>query len=209
MEIRAQKIVVEIGGKYIFKDISISMEGNKMIAITGRSGCGKTTLLNCLGLIQNVKKGSILIDGNDTSAWNENDKTKFWHKSASFIYQDYGIIDNESVYYNVMLNKQKQKYKKVDELLNLVGLDGRGSDFASVLSGGEKQRLGIARAIYKNSEIIFADEPTASLDSKNKEQVINLLKSRKEAGVMIIIATHDERLISECDENINIELLKC
>lgn len=209
MEIRAQKIVVEIGGKYIFKDISISMEGNKMIAITGRSGCGKTTLLNCLGLIQNVKKGSILIDGNDTSAWNENDKTKFWHKSASFIYQDYGIIDNESVYYNVMLNKQKQKYKKVDEVLNLVGLDGRGSDFASVLSGGEKQRLGIARAIYKNSEIIFADEPTASLDSKNKEQVINLLKSRKEAGVMIIIATHDERLISECDENINIELLKC
>lgn len=209
MEIRAQKIVVEIGGKYIFKDISISMEGNKMIAITGRSGCGKTTLLNCLGLIQNVKKGSILIDGNDTSAWNENDKTKFWHKSASFIYQDYGIIDNESVYYNVMLNKQKQKYEKVDEVLNLVGLDGRGSDFASVLSGGEKQRLGIARAIYKNSEIIFADEPTASLDSKNREQVVNLLKSRKEAGVMIIIATHDERLISECDENINIELLKC
>ena len=209
MEIRAQRIVVEIGGKYIFKDISISMEGNKMIAITGRSGCGKTTLLNCLGLIQNVKKGSILIDGNDTSAWNENDKTKFWHKSASFIYQDYGIIDNESVYYNVMLNKQKQKYKKVDEVLNLVGLDGRGSDFASVLSGGEKQRLGIARAVYKNSEIIFADEPTASLDSKNREQVVNLLKSRKEAGVMIIIATHDERLISECDENINIELLKC
>ena len=209
MEIRAQKIVVEIGGKYIFKDISISMEGNKMIAITGRSGCGKTTLLNCLGLIQNVKKGSILIDGNDTTSWNENDKTKFWHKSASFIYQDYGIIDNESVYYNIMLNKQKQKYKKVDEVLNLVGLDGRGSDFASVLSGGEKQRLGIARAIYKNSEIIFADEPTASLDSKNREQVVNLLKSRKEAGVMIIIATHDERLISECDENINIELLKC
>lgn len=209
MEIRAQRIVVEIGGKYIFKDISISMEGNKMIAITGRSGCGKTTLLNCLGLIQKVKKGSILINGNDTTSWNENDKTKFWHKSASFIYQDYGIIDNESVYYNVMLNKQKQKYKKVDEVLNLVGLDGRGSDSASVLSGGEKQRLGIARAIYKNSEIIFADEPTASLDSKNREQVVNLLKSRKEAGVMIIIATHDERLISECDENINIELLKC
>ena len=208
MEIKAQRITVEIGGKYIFKDISISIEGNKMIAITGRSGCGKTTLLNCLGLIQTVKKGSILIDGSDTSSWNDFYKTKFWHKSASFIYQDYGIIDNESVYYNVMLNKQKQKYKKVDEVLNLVGLYGRGSDSASVLSGGEKQRIGIARAIYKNSKVIFADEPTASLDSKNKEQVINLLKSRKEAGVMIIIATHDERLISECDENIDIESLK-
>lgn len=208
MEIKAQRITVEIGGRYIFKDISISLEGNKMIAITGKSGSGKTTLLNCLGLIQNVKKGSILIDGSDTGSWNDSDKTKFWHKSASFIYQDYGIIDNESVYYNVMLNKQKQKYKKVDEILNLVGLYGRGSDSASVLSGGEKQRIGIARAIYKNSKVIFADEPTASLDSKNREQVVHLLKNRREEGVMIIIATHDERLVSECDENIDIESLK-
>ena len=208
MEIKAQRITVEIGGRYIFKDISISLEGNKMIAITGRSGCGKTTLLNCLGLIQKVKKGNILINGNDTTSWNENDKTKFWHKSASFIYQDYGIIDNDSVYYNVTLNKGKQKHKTVDEVLKLVGLDGRGNEYASVLSGGEKQRIGIAGAIYKNSKVIFADEPTASLDSKNREQVMHLLKNRREEGVMIIIATHDERLISECDENIDIESLK-
>lgn len=207
MEIQAQKITVEIGGKYIFKDINISLEGSKMIAITGKSGCGKTTLLNCLGLIQNVKKGRILIDGNDTSSWNDFDKTKFWHESAGFIYQDYGIIDSESVYYNVTLSKGKQKHKTVDEVLNLVGLEGRGNDYASVLSGGEKQRLGIARAIYKNSKVIFADEPTASLDSKNREQVVHLLKNRKKEGVMIIIATHDERLVSECDENIDIESL--
>lgn len=135
-------------------------------------------------------------------------KTTFWHESASFIHQDYGIIDNESVYYNVTLNKGKQKHKTVDEVLNLVGLDGRGNEYASVLSGGEKQRLGIARAIYKNSKVIFADEPTASLDSKNREQVVHLLKNRREEGVMIIIATHDERLVSECDENIDIESLK-
>lgn len=208
MEIKAQRITVEIGGRYIFKDISISLEGNKMIAITGKSGSGKTTLLNCLGLIQNVKKGSILIDGSDTGSWNDSDKTKFWHKSASFIYQDYGIIDNESVYYNVTLNKWKQNRNRVDEVLRLVGLVGRGNDYATVLSGGEKQRIGIARAIYKNSKIIFADEPTASLDSKNREQVVHLLKNRREEGVMIIIATHDERLVSECDENIDIESLK-
>ena len=208
MEIKAKKITVEIGGKYIFKDISISIEGNKMIAITGRSGSGKTTLLNCLGLIQNVKKGSILIDGNNTGSWNDSDKTKFWHKSASFIYQDYGIIDNESVYYNVTLNKWKQNRNRVDEVLSLVGLIGRGNDYATVLSGGEKQRIGIARAIYKNSKVIFADEPTASLDSQNREQVVRLLKNRREEGVMIVIATHDERLVSECDENIDIESLK-
>ena len=208
MEIKAQRITVEIGGRYIFKDISISLEGNKMIAITGKSGSGKTTLLNCLGLIQNIKKGSILIDGNDTGSWNDSDKTKFWHKSASFIYQDYGIIDNESVYYNVTLNKWKQNRNRVDEVLSLVGLIGRGNDYATVLSGGEKQRIGIARAIYKNSKVIFADEPTASLDSQNREQVVRLLKNRREEGVMIIIATHDERLVSECDENIDIESLK-
>lgn len=149
-----------------------------------------------------------MIDGSDTGSWNDSDKTKFWYESASFIYQDYGIIDNDSVYYNVTLNKGKQKHKTVDEVLKLVGLDGRGNEYASVLSGGEKQRIGIARAIYKNSKIIFADEPTASLDSKNREQVVHLLKNRREEGVMIIISTHDERLVSECDENIDIESLK-
>ena len=110
---------------------------------------GKTTLLNCLGLIQPIESGSILINGKDTSKWNDKDKTKFWHKYATFIYQDYGIIEDETVAYNITLDKSKAKSKAVKNILDKVGLNGRDSELAIVLSGGEKQRIGIARAILK------------------------------------------------------------
>lgn len=207
MEIRTNNIAVEINGRYIFDNLSILLSGNKMFAITGESGSGKTTLLNCLGLIQNISSGSIYFDGTNTTSWSDGRKTKFWHERASFVYQDYGIIDNESVFYNVTLSKNKHQYQEAAKILHLVGLAGRGNDRASVLSGGEKQRLGIARAIYKDAKIIYADEPTASLDSKNRMLVVDLLKKMRNAGAMVIIATHDERLMAECDEIINIERL--
>lgn len=207
MDIIAKEIGVEISNRSIFSGISIELKENKMFAITGKSGCGKTTMLNCLGLIQDLNSGDIIIDGSSTKNWNDKDKTKFWREKASFIYQDYGIIDNETILYNVTLSRNKKEYKNADCILENVGLRGRGSEYASVLSGGEKQRLGIARAIYKNAKIIFADEPTASLDAKNRELVVSLLRDRRDLGTMVVIATHDERLISECDENINIELL--
>ncbi|SFD99352.1 putative ABC transport system ATP-binding protein [Peptostreptococcaceae bacterium pGA-8] len=208
MNITTNKIAVSIKDKTIFENINIALEGNKLIAITGKSGCGKTTLLNCLGLIQEIGKGSIFIDGKNTGIWKDKDKTKFWHESASFIYQDYGIIDNESVFYNITLSKDRRTYKESEKILSLVGLEGRGKDQASVLSGGEKQRLGIARAIYKKAKVIFADEPTASLDTKNREMVVELLKSRRDSGTLIILATHDDRLIAECDEIVDMELIK-
>lgn len=207
MEIRTNNIAVEINGRYIFNNLNILLNGNKIFAITGESGSGKTTLLNCLGLIQNISNGTIFINGKNATSWSDGRKTKFWHESASFIYQDYGIIDNESVFYNVTLNKNKPQYQEAAKVLHLVGLAGRGNDRASVLSGGEKQRLGIARAIYKNAKIIYADEPTASLDSKNRMLVVDLLKKMRNAGAMVINATHDERLMAECDDIINIERL--
>lgn len=207
MEIRTNNIAVEINGRHIFNNLNILLNGNKMFAITGESGSGKTTLLNCLGLIQDISNGTIFFNGKNATSWSDGQKTKFWHESASFIYQDYGIIDNESVFYNVTLNKNKHQYQRAAKVLHLVGLAGRGNDRASVFSGGEKQRLGIARAIYKNAKIIYADEPTASLDSKNRMLVVDLLKEMRNAGTMIIIATHDERLTAECDDIIDIERL--
>ncbi|GAA2970585.1 ABC transporter ATP-binding protein [Finegoldia magna] len=205
MQILAKNIGVKINNKAIFSDMSFKLEENKMIGITGKSGSGKTTLLNCLGLIQEISTGIIMIDGHDTSRWNDSDKTKFWHKSSSFIYQDYGIIDNETVRYNVTLNKNTSKSKEVDQVLSQVGLGGRGEELASVLSGGEKQRLGIARAIFKDAKYIFADEPTASLDSANRQLVMDLLVKQRDNGAMIIIATHDERLVEQCDEIIDMD----
>ena len=190
MEIKINSISVVIKGKRIFSNITYTMNSGDMVALTGSSGCGKTTLLNCLGLIQPIESGSILINGKDTSKWNDKDKTKFWHKYATFIYQDYGIIEDETVAYNITLDK--------------VGLNGRDSELAIVLSGGEKQRIGIARAILKNASIIYADEPTASLDSENRQIVINLLKECASNGAIVILATHDDRLVSECNKVISL-----
>lgn len=204
MIIKTQKIGIEISGKTIFSNISLEINPNEMIAITGPSGSGKTTLLNCLGLIQSVNSGDILIENQNASKWKEKEKTSFWKDKAAFIYQDYGIIEDENISYNVTLNKQQAKAKIVEEVLHTVGLGGRGQEMAAVLSGGEKQRLGVARAIYKKASIIYADEPTASLDQTNREVIINLLRKCSENGASVIIATHDERLVSVCDRSINL-----
>jgi len=204
MIIQTKKIGIEISGKTIFSNISLEINPNEMIAITGPSGSGKTTLLNCLGLIQSVNSGDILIENQNASKWKEKEKTSFWKEKAAFIYQDYGIIEDENISYNVTLNKQQAKAKIVEEILHTVGLGGRGQEMAAVLSGGEKQRLGVARAIYKKASIIYADEPTASLDQTNREVIIDLLRKCSENGASVIIATHDERLVSVCDRSINL-----
>lgn len=205
MEIKVNNLAITISGKKIFSNISFEMKKGEMVAITGVSGCGKTTLLNCLGLIQPVDCGNIIIDGKSMTNLEDKNKTKFWNKYASFIYQDYGIIEDESVAYNVTLDKSKMRTNKVQTVLEKVGLQGRDNDLAIVLSGGEKQRIGIARAIFKNATIIYADEPTASLDGNNRELVIKLLRQCTKEGTIVVLATHDERLVNECDKIIAIE----
>lgn len=200
MKIKAKNIGVVIKGKTIFNNVSFQIKSNEMVAITGVSGSGKTTLLNCLGLIQTISSGNILINDKNVTKWNDKQKTRFWHEYATFIYQDYGIIEDETVSYNVTFTKRQVRGNEVNEILKNVGLDGRGKELASVLSGGEKQRLGVARSIFKDANIIYADEPTASLDARNRQLVINLLRRRVQSGATVILATHDERLVNECDK---------
>lgn len=199
MKIQADQVSIKIGEKNIFLDVSFEANNGELVAITGPSGCGKTTLLNCLGLIRQVDYGKILINGEDTSSWSENKRIAFWKKYTSFIYQDYGIIDDETVAYNVSLSRTKSNQENIHAALNVVGLKGRENELAVVLSGGEKQRLGIARSIYKGASVIYADEPTASLDSENREKVVSLLKECARNGAIVFLATHDERLVQECN----------
>ncbi len=201
MKLEINNINISINGRKIIDNVSADINSGEMVAITGPSGSGKTTLLNCLGLTQPIDSGSILIDNKDISKSSEKEKNMFWKKYSSFIYQDYGIIEEETVAYNVVLNsKYKKQKKEVSNILKEVGLSNRDYERAIVLSGGEKQRVGIARAIYKNAKIIFADEPTASLDDNNREQIINLLHQQAEKGSIVIISTHDSRLVSACDK---------
>ena len=199
MNIKANNVALSINGRSILSNVTLLAEGGKMTALSGKSGSGKTTLLNCLGLILPIDSGEILVNNTNAARWREAQRTAFWRKSASFIYQDYGIIDDESVSFNVSLKKFGSNQRQINEVLETVGLGGREKDHAMVLSGGEKQRLGIARAIYKNASVIFADEPTASLDESNRKLVVSLLRDCANRGVAIILATHDERLVKECE----------
>lgn len=199
MNIRANNVSLSINGRRILSNVTLLAEGGKMTALTGKSGSGKTTLLSCLGLIHPIDSGKIFVDNNDVTGWRESQRTLFWKDHASFIYQDYGIIDDETVSFNVSLKKFGNNQGQIKEVLEIVGLQGREKDKALVLSGGEKQRLGIARAILKNASVIFADEPTASLDNSNRQLVVSLLKDCANRGAAIILATHDERLVAECD----------
>lgn len=200
MTIKAENISLKIGENPIFGPMSFTVKDAQMVAITGVSGSGKTSLLNCLGLIQNLSSGGLWINGKNCTKVNENDKMDFWRNTAAFIYQDYGIIDEESVIYNITFSNRKTDGEKAKKYLQEVGLADKIKNRASALSGGEKQRLGIARALYKKAGILFADEPTASLDEDNREAVIDLFKRFVVEGGLVVLATHDEGLSRICDQ---------
>ncbi|HES9513774.1 TPA: ATP-binding cassette domain-containing protein [Streptococcus pneumoniae] len=201
--IRAEKLCLRIKEKTIFENMSFYIEKPQMVAITGVSGSGKTSLLNCMGLIKDVSSGKIYINNKDCTCLQEKDKISFWENTATFIFQDYGIIDEESVLYNITFSNKKSNQNKAKDYLEKVGLKEKANNIASTLSGGEKQRLGIARALYKKAKIIFADEPTASLDEKNRNIIINLLRECVNNGILVVVATHDDRLSQSCDKIIS------
>lgn len=202
--ISAVELGMRIDGQDVLVGESLECASATMTALVGPSGCGKTTLLHCLGLLQRPSSGQVLIDGTDTGDWKASRIRRFWRDHAAFVIQDYGIVDDESVAYNVTMasstftNRVRGDRDRCEESLGRVGLSGRGDDAAAHLSGGEKQRLGIARAIYKEAKVILIDEPTASLDAANRRRVIELFAERADEGCTMIVATHDEEMMAAC-----------
>ena len=175
-----------------------------MTALVGPSGCGKTTLLHCLGLLLPVDQGRILIDGDDVTRYGDAARRRFWRDHAAFVFQDYGIMDEEPVAFNVTMQasilgrRVTGNQERLVQALEQTGLHGRADELASHLSGGEKKRLAMARAIYKDAAILFVDEPTASLDAANRRKVIDLLADFAAQGRTVIVATHDSEMINAC-----------
>ena len=125
--IRAEKVCLKIIEKTIFENISFDIENPQMVAITGVSGCGKTSLLNCLGLIKDISSGKIYINKKDCTNLTEKDRISFWENTATFIFQDYGIIDEESVIYNITFSNKKSTRNKAKEYLKKVGLEEKSN----------------------------------------------------------------------------------
>jgi len=204
MLIEAQDISVAIGGRLVLDGESVRCKPGIMTALVGASGSGKTTLLHCLGLLLPVDKGSILIDGKDVTRYGTTARRRFWRDHAAFVLQDYGIMDEESVAFNVTMQasvigrRVSGNKRQLIQSLEQTGLKGRENELAGHLSGGEKQRLALSRAIYKDADILFVDEPTASLDATNRRMVIELLKNFAVRGRTVIVSTHDSEMIDAC-----------
>lgn len=201
---------VNIADRTVFAGVSFAAEPGQVTALIGPSGCGKTTLLHCASLVRPLATGQIVYGGELASEWSKDQVRRFWKTQASFVLQEHGIAEEESVLYNVVLPHgvagwkiRSEDARRAAEVLTTVGLAGRGGDLAVTLSGGEKQRVGVARALFKDARYVFADEPTASLDHANRDHVLALFRAVADGGAMVLCATHDETLIDAADRVID------
>lgn len=189
----------------VFKDLHYNINQNDMVAIVGVSGCGKSTLLNILGLLDDDYVGSIYYDEVNIKKMKLKDKEKYIRNNINYLFQNYALIEDDTVLNNLLLAleyekiSKQEKRKKIADVLKEVGLSGYENKLVYTLSGGEQQRVALARIMLKKGDIILADEPTGNLDDKNKEAVISILKKLKELGKTIIVVTHDMSLAKSCD----------
>lgn len=196
--------------KKILDKLSLKIEENEMVAIVGKSGKGKSTLLNVIGLLEPINSGEIIIDGHKNIKPNSIESTKMMRNEISYLFQNFALIDQETVYENLDIalkyikTNKKEKRELIINALKTVGLEGYEKRKIFELSGGEQQRVAIARIILKPSKIILADEPTGSLDIENRNKVIQLLRKLNKNGKSIVIVTHDMEVANNCDRIIEL-----
>lgn len=202
--IKVENLEKSFDNKEIIKNFNYEFLDGKITAIVGKSGCGKTTLLNVLGLLDTDYKGKVLYDG--VLITNESQRNEFIRNNINYLFQNYALIDNETVEQNLLLALEYEKLsknvkkEKINEALELVDLNEFNDKKIFTLSGGEQQRVALARVILKKGNIILADEPTGNLDVENTDKVMKILKKLKEDGKLIIIVTHSLSLANECDD---------
>lgn len=184
------------------KEIDLEIYAGDFIAIMGPSGSGKTTLLDSLGCLGRITGGKLQVMGKDVSHASENTLVAMRRKFVSFVFQDFLLIPSLSALENVQLplyfSRSKMDSMRCIDMLKKVGLGSRINHLPSELSGGEKQRVAIARALAKSPKVLFADEPTGNLDTKNSEEIFSLFKKLNEDdGLTLVITTHNPKLGSQ------------
>lgn len=192
------------------QDICLEVKQGEFVAIMGPSGSGKTTLLNILGLIDRPTEGKYILDGEDTEKMTDYQMTIFRRKRLGFIFQAFNLIDELTVYENVELPLKLLNYPAnerqilVMEALCRMEVSHRAENYPNELSGGQQQRVAFARAIIANPKLILADEPTGNLDSKNGQEVMQILSDLHSGGATIVMVTHNQRDASYADRVINL-----
>lgn len=206
MMIQASNIHKRFGQLEVLKGVDLSVEKGEIVSIIGPSGAGKTTLLQIIGTLDKQDEGTIVIDGTDIRKLSEKELAEFRNKHIGFIFQFHQLLPEFTAQENTMMpaliagEREEEAKERATRLLSELGLGERLTHKPSELSGGEKQRVAAARAMMMNPSVILADEPSGSLDSKNKEELHKLLLDMREKyGQTIIIVTHDKDLAAISD----------
>lgn len=192
--------------------ITMKVEKGELLSIVGPSGSGKSTLLNIIGCIDIPTSGKVFLDGEDVSKLKDRELTKIRLHKIGFIFQQFYLIPTLNAYENIELPMKEAKVsrderqKRVKQLLDQVGLGDRGRHYPNQLSGGEQQRVAIARSMANSPSVILADEPTGEIDSETSEKIVSLLKKlNKEEKVTVIIVTHDMKIAKYTERIITLE----
>ena len=190
--------------------VSFEIEKGEFVSVMGPSGCGKSTLLNILGMLDKPESGSYKFQGTEVSGLNEKGRSDVRKHNIGFVFQNFNLIDELTVFENIELpliyNKvsSSERKKRVNELIDKIGISHRSSHFPQQLSGGQQQRVAVARALITKPPLILADEPTGNLDSSHGNEVMELLCNLNEAGTTIIMVTHSSHDASYSQRIINL-----
>ena len=210
--IQTQHITKSFGSLQVLKGIDLTIREGEVVAIAGPSGAGKTTLLQILGTLDTPDGGTLIINGTDTSRLSEKELAAFRNKQIGFVFQFHQLLPEFTALENVMIpaliagEKRQAAEKRALELLDFLGMSQRTTHKPNELSGGEKQRVAVARALINKPAVILADEPSGSLDSKNKEELHALFfELRDKMRQTFVIVTHDEQLAADADRIIHIK----
>lgn len=208
--LQATDLAKSFGVRTLWSDLSFTVQRGEMCAVVGPSGSGKSTLLNCLGLLENPDHGRIFVDDADTTRFRRGARRRFRRDTLGYLFQNYALIEDASITANLdaavgarhaFLRQRRRHYAQA---LEHVGLTGRGDERVSRLSGGEQQRVALARLLVKRPGLVLADEPTGALDDDNEQMVIDTLREMSQQDCTVLIATHRQRVREQCDSTIDV-----
>ncbi|ARJ51116.1 ABC transporter ATP-binding protein [Staphylococcus lutrae] len=212
--IEIKQVTKRFGNRKVIDGFSLSIDQGAFVAIVGQSGCGKSTLLNMMGLLETIEEGEIKIYGQPLPNIHSMAATRIRRKTINYLFQSYALISNLSVKENLMIAleyvklNRYEKYKKIEHVLRRLGIEDLAQNTINTLSGGEQQRVAVARTILKPGDIILADEPTGSLDPQLAHTAFQLIQElRDQHGKTVVLVTHNMEQAQQADRVINLSAL--
>ncbi|MFE7116212.1 ABC transporter ATP-binding protein [Streptomyces sp. NPDC057654] len=201
--IEIENLSKSFGPRTLWSGLAFTVARGEILALTGPSGSGKSTLLNCLGLLDEPTSGAIRYESRDITRFRPRAARYYRRDVLGYLFQNYALIDNATVAANLMVAMKPRRARKgtpsIVEALERVGLAGREKEQVHRLSGGEQQRVALARLIVKQPALVLADEPTGALDHDNATMVVDILRSMSKDGCAVVIATHNDAVRDRCD----------